>query len=145
MLGRADDLDAVARGWYRVPHRPYVDLLAWEGDDIVGVITGTFGNDFRDNRAFDSLDLPAGQHAFLTRLYVDKAARGDGIGGRLVRAFAEEAEGHQCTFIAGELDMSSDPRDRTAFFAAHGFTITDADLFGATPRAVIAAVEQQRG
>jgi len=142
MLQSADDLSMGSSDFYRRPHPPHEDFLAWDHQKIVGVITGTFDFDYRNNEAFDSLELQAGPHAFVTRLYVDRPARERGIGRDLVRAFAAEADARGCTSIVGNLDASSDPRERIAFFTALGFEITEDQLLGAAPGDVLDAIQQ---
>lgn len=140
MLQDEDELSVGSADFYRRPQPPHVDFVAWHDQDIVGVISGTFAFDYRDNGSFDSFDLPTGPHAFLTRLYVRQPARRRRVGFDLVRAFAEEAEARRCTYVVGSLDLSSDPRARTAFFVAVGFDIADGDMFGATPRDILDSI-----
>ena len=137
MLQEADDLPVGVADWYRYPHPPHVDYVAWIDDQVVGILSGTFGNDFSGNEAFASLPLPRAPHAFLTRVYVQQHQRRGRIGLDLVRAFAEDADAGRSTYIAGTFDRTSDVRVRRRFFETVGFETTRDDRFGADPNDVL--------
>lgn len=100
-------------------------LVAWRGDVIVGMLTGSFDSNLEESGAFDSFEPPPAPHAFLVRLHVHESARGNGVGRALVETYATEAQACGCTFIGGSIDRSSDPTYRRAFFERLGFAIRD--------------------
>jgi len=54
--------------------------------------------------------------------------------------YASEAAARGCTFIGGQIDLSSESTGRRDFFVRCGFDIRDLDNFGATPACVLAAL-----
>lgn len=113
------------------PAPPYMVLVAWHGNEIGGMLSGSFDSDLSQSGAFDSFELPPRPHAFLSRVHVHEQVRGMGIGRALVEAYADEALARGCSFIGGSIDLSSDSTDRRAFFERLGFTIREYDNFGA--------------
>ncbi|WP_248704234.1 GNAT family N-acetyltransferase [Curtobacterium sp. MWU13-2055] len=144
MLKDASDLPAGVADWYLAAKPPHVDFVVRTDAAIKGVITGTFGYDYRDNVSFDSLDLPPGPHAFLTRIYVATSARRQGAGSDLLEAFVDEALARTCTYVAGALDLSSSPAEREAFFRKSGFAITDDHMIGARAEEVSSRLARLR-
>jgi GNAT superfamily N-acetyltransferase len=110
---------------------------AWAADEIIGVLTGSFDSNFFESGAFDSFDLPPAPHAFLDRVHVHESARGRGAGRALVEEYARQATVHGCSFIGGQIDLSSNSTARRAFFENLGFTIREIDNFGATPEHIL--------
>lgn len=136
MLERSDDFPQQLLGRYHRGSSRNATLIAWSGGEIVGVLTGSFDSDFFESGAFDSFDLPSAPHAFLDRVHVHESARGAGIGHALIQAYAIEAVERGCTFIGGQIDLSSDSTARRGFFERLGFSIRDLDNFGALPSQV---------
>jgi len=144
MLAAAGDLPSGVPDWYRSAKPPHLNLAAWNAGTIEGVVTGTFGGDYRGNPSFDSLDLPPGPHAFLTRIYVAPTARRRGTGLDLLEAFAGEALARRCEYIAGVVDLSSMHEEREDFFMKTGFAISDDHMIGARATEVIRRIARLR-
>lgn len=144
MLSAAGDLPSGTSNWYRSAKPPHLDLVAWNAGAIEGVVTGTFGFDYRDNPSFDSLELPTGPHAFLTRIYVTPTVRRRGVGLDLLEAFADEALARRCAYVAGVVDQSSRHEEREKFFTNTGFVISDDHMIGARATEVIERITQLR-
>lgn len=144
MLAAARDLPSGISDWYRSAKPPHVDLAAWNAGAVVGVATGTFGADYRGDPSFDSLELPPGPHAFLTRIYVAPTARRRGIGLDLLGAFACEALARRCDYVAGVVDLSSRHEEREEFFTKTGFAISDDHMIGARATEIIRRTAQLR-
>ena len=121
---------------YQRPSGPDENLLAWRGDEVCGLLTGTFRHDFSDNHDFSGFGLPQTPHALLTRLHVRGSTRRRGIGKALVARFAAEVV-DDCAFIGGYLDGTSDRAGRRAFFRELGFVVCGSDTFGARPAEVL--------
>jgi len=119
---------------------PYRTFVAWRGDAIAGVLTGSFNADFAEDRNFDSFELPPEPHAFLERVHVRESARGLGVGRALIEMYANEASARGCSFIGGSIDLSSDPTARKAFFGGLGFEVCELDIFGAHPTDVLVTI-----
>lgn len=130
-------------------HRPggshYRALGVWSAGELVGVLTGSFDSDFRESLAFDSFDPPPAPHAYLDRIHVHENARGQGFGQELVHAYASLAADRGCTFIGGQIDLSSDSTLRRRFFENLGFIIRTYDNFGARPQDVQPRTRRRRG
>jgi len=137
MLTSSEDFPQNLLTFYRPGRSHYEALGAWSAGEVLGVLTGSFDSNFFESGAFDSFDPPAAPHAFLDRVHVHESARGVGVGRALVTAYAREAAERACTFIGGQLDLSSDSSARRAFFEQLGFSIRDLDNFGATPAYVL--------
>ncbi len=140
MLEDSGDFPMSLLGQYRTGRGPYEHLVAWQGERIDGVLTGSFDTDLRQSGAFAAFRLPAPPHAFLARIHVRDAVRGCGVGRKLVEVYVTWAVEYGCTFIGGSLDLSSDPARRRAFFGGLGFSIRQHDNFGARPSSVLAAI-----
>lgn len=97
------------------------------------MLSGGFDSDLAQGGGFDSFDLPSPPQAFLDRMHVHEDFRGIGVGALLLRAYVEEALRRRCTFVGGQLDLSSDPTLRRRYFEARGFSVRDLDNFGARP------------
>lgn len=121
---------------YRRPSSRDENLVAWHGERIVGLLTGTLHHDFSDNPDFRRFHLPRAQHALLTRVIVRRNQRLNGVGQALVSHFVAMASEHGCDFIGGYLDDSSDKTGRRSFFEKLGFTVDPLDSFGARPAEV---------
>jgi len=139
MLEDSEDFPRESLQTYRLPRsRHLVVFLAWRGDEVDGMLTGSFDSAF-ESGAFDSFDLPPGPHAFLERVHIRGSARNKGVGRALIEAYAEAASGRGCTFIGGLVDIANEPTMRKAFFRRLGFTICQLDNFGARPADVLKA------
>jgi GNAT superfamily N-acetyltransferase len=143
MLSESRDFPQSLLYLYQRRSGPDENLVAWRGDDIDGVLTGSFGTDLAASGAFDSFELPPRPHAFLTRIHVRAPARRSGIGRALIRAYAVEASERGCTFIGGSIDLSSESIARRSFFEQLGFSIRALDNFGAGTSDVLTAVAQR--
>jgi len=144
MLVAAGDLPSGISDWYRSAKPPHLDLAAWNASTIEGVVTGTFGADYRGNPSFDSLELPPGPHAFLTRIYVAPTARRRGAGLGLLEAFAGEALARRCEYVAGFVDLSSGHEEREEFLTKTGFAISDDYMIDARATEVIRKIARLR-
>lgn len=118
---------------YRRPAVHYETLVAWSRGAIVGMLTGSYDSDFAESGAFESFDPPRAPHAFLVRVHVHEVARGHGVGRALVGSYVGEAVSRGCSFVGGQVDLSSDSTARRAFFENLGFSIRALDNFGALP------------
>ena len=137
MLEASDDFPQTLLQYFRRPSSRDVTLVAWSGPEIVGVLKGSFDSNFQESGAFDSFNPPPAPHAFLDRVHVHESARGAGVGRALVRKYVEEALARGCTFVGGQVDLSSDSIARRAFFERLGFSIRALDNFGARPREIL--------
>lgn len=124
-------LDVLLR--HRRPSSLYTTFVAVRGDAIEGMLTGSFDSNVAESGAFESYELPVAPHAFLDRIHVHSAVRHAGVGGALISAYAAEAAERGCTFIAGTIDVSSDPTARIMFFKQCGFRVVGQENFGARP------------
>lgn len=131
MLKASNDFPQRLLKYYERLGSRYRASVAWRSGKIVGVLTGSFDSDFHESGAFDSFDLPPAPHAYLDRVHVHETARGAGVGRALIETYVAEATAHGCGFVGGQVDLSSDPVRRRAFFERLGFTIRDHDNFGA--------------
>lgn len=133
MLESSRDFPRQMLGSYRRPAARYETLTASHRGAIVGVLTGSYDSDLSQGGGFDSFDLPPAPHAFLVRIHVHETVRGGGVGRRLIDSYVREAVARRCTFVGGQLDLSSDATARRAFFEGLGFEVRDLDNFGALP------------
>lgn len=145
MLGQSSDFPPGLLTQYQSGRGPYRHLVAWQGDRLDGVLTGSFDTDLSQSGAFAGFELPAAPHAFLARVHVRDEARGGGVGLALAEEYAATVIEYRSSFIGGSLDLSTDPRVRRAFFEGLGFDIRRHDNFGAYPEDVLAAVAARRG
>lgn len=97
------------------------------------MLSGGFDSDLAQGGGFDSFELPPPPQAFLDRMHVHDDFRGQGVGTLLLRAYVEEAMRRGCTFIGGQIDLSTDPARRRQFFERRGFSVRDLDNFGSLP------------
>ncbi len=118
----------------------YTTFVARHGEQLDGMLGGTFDADLAATGVFDAFELPPAPHAFLDRIHVREPVRGQGVGRALVEAYAIEALERECTFVGGSIELSSEPTARRAFFDRLGFTIREHDNFGACPADVLAAI-----
>jgi GNAT superfamily N-acetyltransferase len=137
MLEDSEDFPQQLLHLYRRGRSRYVTFVASCGNEIEGVLTGSFDSDFGEGSAFHSFELPPAPHAFLDRIHVRGSARGAGVGRALIETYAEEASARGCTFIGGSVDLSSEPTARRVFFERLGFSIRELDNFGARPTDVL--------
>jgi GNAT superfamily N-acetyltransferase len=137
MLEGSNDFPQNLLVHYGTGRSRYRAIGAWMADEIVGVLTGSFDSNFFESGAFDSFDLPTAPHAFLDRVHVHESARGQGAGRALVEEYVRHASGYGCSFVGGQIDLSTESTSRRAFFENLGFTIRDLDNFGATPEQVL--------
>lgn len=137
MLESSADFPSDALDSYRRPGGRYETFVAWRGDAIVGMVTGSYDSDLRESGAFDSFDLPRAPHAFLVRVHVHDDARGSGVGRALITQYVEVAMSRGCTFVGGQIDLSSESTERRVFFERLGFSIREFDNFGALPSQVL--------
>lgn len=140
MLEKSDDFPQQLLYLYRRRSNHYGTFVAWRGDKIDGVLTGSFDSDLAESGAFDSFELPPAPHAFLERIHVRESARGVGIGRALIEMYVNEASARGCSFIGGSIDLSSEPTARKAFFEGLGFAVRDFDNFGAHPTDVLSTI-----
>lgn len=139
LLEESDDFPQHLLPYYRRRGSRYETFVARRAGAIVGVLTGSFDSDFEESGAFASFDLPPAPHAFLDRVHVHESARDAGVGRALIEAYASEAAARGCTFLGGQIDLSSDSTARRAFFERLGFSIRDLDNFGAQPSQILSA------
>ena len=137
MLRLSWDYPDTALRLYRRPSSRTTVFVAWSDGEIVGMLSGGFDSDLAQGGGFDSFDLPPPPQAFLDRMHVQEDFRGTGVGTLLLRAYVEEAMRRHCTFVGGQLDLSSDPAQRRGYFKARGFSVRDLDNFGARPDELI--------
>jgi GNAT superfamily N-acetyltransferase len=97
-----------------------------------------------ESGAFESYELPVAPHAFLDRIHVHSAERRAGVGGALVAAYGAEAAERGCTFVAGTIDVSSDPAARIRFFKQCGFRVVGQENFGARPADLLGGTPGRR-
>jgi GNAT superfamily N-acetyltransferase len=116
------------------------DWVAWDGDQIIGLLTGTFGLEFSDSHFYGHFDLPRKPHALVHRIFTRVSERGNGVGPQLLAFFAQSAIENNCTFIVGALDLDGYLPLRRRFFKRFGFAIAPNDTFGAEPEAVLCAI-----
>jgi GNAT superfamily N-acetyltransferase len=117
--------------------------VAWDDGAIGGVLTGSFSVDLVDLGTFDAFDIPAAPHAILERVHVHERHRRQGAGRDLIETFVSDASWRGCSFIGGWIDVSSDSRERAAFFESLGFTIFGSDQLGADPIDVLSAIQNR--
>ncbi|GIJ36625.1 GNAT family N-acetyltransferase [Micromonospora sediminimaris] len=129
---------------YRRPSSLYTTFVAVRGDAIEGMLTGSFDSNVAESGAFESYELPVAPHAFLDRIYVHSAVRHAGVGGALIAAYAAEAAERGCTFVAGTIDVSSDPAARIMFFKRCGFHVVGQENFGARPADLLGGTTGRR-
>ena len=137
MLETSVDFPQRLLPFYRGPSSGGATLVAWIAADIVGVLKGSFDSDFAQSGAFDSFNPPPAPHAFIDRVHVHESARGAGVGRALVRMYVREAHARGCTFVGGQVDLSSDSTARRGFFEDLGFSIRSLDNFGARPLEIL--------
>jgi GNAT superfamily N-acetyltransferase len=118
--------------------------VALRGDAIEGMLTGSFDSNVAESGAFESYELPVAPHAFLDRIHVHSAVRHAGVGGALISAYAAEAAERGCTFVAGTIDVRSDPTARTMFFEQCGFRVVGQENFGARPADLLGGTPGRR-
>ncbi|WP_166391771.1 GNAT family N-acetyltransferase [Nocardioides ochotonae] len=133
MLHSSSDYPDTAVGLYRRPSSRTKIFVAWSDGELVGMLSGGFDSDLAQGGGFDSFDLPPPPQAFLDRMHVHEDFREYGVGTRLLQAYVEEAIRRRCTFVGGQLDLSSDPTQRRRYFEERGFTVRDLENFGARP------------
>lgn len=137
MLRSSLDYPDTALHLYRRPSSRTTVFVAWSDDGMVGMLSGGFDSDLAQGGGFDSFDLPPPPQAFLDRLHVHEDFRGAGVGTLLLRTYVEEAMRRRCTFVGGQLDLSSNPTQRRQYFEARGFSVRDLDNFGARPELLV--------
>ncbi|WP_406071250.1 GNAT family N-acetyltransferase [Micromonospora sp. NBC_01638] len=141
MLEESDDFPQRLLYLYRRRRsNHYWTFIAWRGDKVDGVLTGSFDSDFAEGGAFDSFELPPAPHAFLERVHVRESARAMGVGRALIEMYANEASARGCSFIGGSIDLSSEPTARKAFFEGLGFAVSGLENFGAHPTDVLVTI-----
>lgn len=122
---------------YRRPSSRAAVFVARSDDEIIGMLSGGFDSDLVQGGGFDSFDLPTPPQAFLDRMHVHEDFRGMGVGTLLLRTYVEEAVRRGCTFVGGQLDLSSDSTQRRRYFEGRGFSVRDLDNFGARPHELL--------
>lgn len=133
MLHSSRDYPGTALDLYRRPSGRATVFVASAEGEVVGMLSGGFNTDLAQGGGFDSFDLPPPPHAFLDRVHVLEDFRGTGVGTLLVQTYVEEAVRRRCTFVGGQLDLSSDQTLRRRYFEARGFSVRGLDNFGARP------------
>lgn len=139
MLESSADFPRQLLRYYQRPEGRYSTLVAWKGAELVGVLKGSFDSDFSEGGAFESFNPPIAPHAFLERVHVHESARGIGVGRALVTAYVDAAVERACSFVGGQIDLSSDSAARRVFFERLGFSIRKLDNFGARPSEILRA------
>jgi GNAT superfamily N-acetyltransferase len=133
MLRSSWDYPDTALDLYRRPSSRTTVFVAWSDHEVVGMLSGGFDSDLAQGGGFDSFDLPPPPQALLDRIHVHENFRRTGVGTLLLRTYVEEATRRRCTFVGGQLDLSSDPTQRRRYFESRGFSVRNLDNFGARP------------
>lgn len=121
MLSTAGDFDGPIEMYRNRPALPDTVLVAWRGQQLVGMSNANYKASLGDKPDFEPFNLSRGPHAFLDRTYVSPAARRQGIGRALIDASIRLAREGGCTFAGGFIDAGSDPTVRLQFFQDVGF------------------------
>ncbi len=140
MLAESEDFPQHLLYLHRRAGSHHTTLVARRGEQIDGMLGGSFDADLAVTGVFDVFELPPAPHAFLDRIHVREAARGRGVGRALIEAFAFEAMERECTFIGGSIDLSPGLTARKVFFEGLGFSIREHGNIGADPTGVLAAI-----
>lgn len=144
MLEDSGDVAFDVLSRYRRPSSLYTTFVAVRGGAIEGMLTGSFDSNVAESGAFESYELPAAPHAFLDRIQVHSAVRHAGVGSALIAAYAEQAAERGCTFVAGTINVSSEPKARIMFFKQCGFRVVGQENFGARPAEILGGTRGRR-
>ena len=115
-----------------VDHGHYERRVAVDAGLVVGFLNGLFDQPV-PKRAAAAAD--PGPQAWINWMGVQPAARLRGVGQALVRAFADEARQHGCTYLAAMISWTDDPAGRVAFFRRCGLQ----DLVPGKPDDIVGA------
>jgi len=116
-----EDPGAFAESYQEARARPLEDWAAWAADESRVVLVAVYGERWVGmvaGRLRDELT----DGAWLTALWVDPAARGTGLGARLVEAVADWARGRGCRTL--DLSVTTNNAGAATFYERAGFAET---------------------
>lgn len=136
------DLGPLIARSYERPHSPVNGLIAMTGDRVDGFIHVDRFDDHSQAFGFHRLNAPEGPHGYIHRILVRDDLRGQKLGPALLHTYVRTAAEEGITYIFASLDTSSDAHARRRFFQKTGFNAALDVYLGATPAAILAALER---